>query len=442
MAKTQRQGVASRLVFLKETAWNDDTGITAGQVFPLSEASGVESKQDLIKVPNFPGGRLPAGAVTGNATVEGSIPVNMEFKFLGHMLHSLVGNSGYTKTTVGTTKYNHRFVIPTADGALPQSFQLEQQSLESPITYLRYRGCFLSNLQFTFAQSGGATYTANIMGSGSEARTTLDASPDYYGFDAVSYFNGYARLNNLNLVGMSDYSFTLENNLARVDTAFNGGIASGVTAGLMDGNGTLGLIMGVASGSDPEDIMTFYDYAVNQTDIPLEVLYCDKPTALSTQWCRVRSYVRFQRRSWKPGGAAGLMISQDYQLIPSLSADWAGEIHNSIGAGATFNIPASAKLGVKIDGGSTQPINITQGAARTVAQVVADLSGLTGGAADVWNGHIRIKSSTTGAASSVQIDTGQVDTCHTVLGFDGTSRVGLADTPFIIDLFNAQSASY
>jgi flagellin len=71
----------------------------------------------------------------------------------------------------------------------------------------------------------------------------------------------------------------------------------------------------------------------------------------------------------------------------------------------TYNITASNNIvSLKIDGGATQNITLTQGGARTAAQVAQDINNsLTGGIASVdANGHVQVVSNTTGAASSVQ----------------------------------------
>jgi hypothetical protein len=302
-------------------------------------------------------------------------------------------------------------------------------------------------MQFQYSQNGGATYTVNVMGNGDEARTAIAAGAQTeYPFSAVSYFNGYAKINNLSLVGMTDFSMSFENNLTRIDTAFNNGIASGIVAGLMDATGSLGLIMGVAAGADPEDTMNFYDMAVNQTDIPIEVLYANGPVATATQWCRIRAYVRFSRKSWKPGGAAGIMITQDFQLIPTLSADWSAEIFNDKVGGSTFALvlDVNDQLGIKVDGGATQVVTFTAGAAVTAAALIAEINTQTTGCtADVWNGRIRIKSDTTGSTSSLEIDSTTAETCHTTLGFLADTEItGYTDTPFVIEVYNDNDLNY
>ena len=117
---------------------------------------------------------------------------------------------------------------------------------------------------------------------------------------------------------------------------------------------------------------------------------------------------------------------------------------------ATFTTPASAgtvtgnnttplaitvgtndTLRVKVDGGAYQVIKLGGGAARTQAQVIADInSQLTGAIASAdGSGNLQILSSTTGGSSTVQLDTnGNGSTANATLGFaaGGVTGTGAA----------------
>jgi hypothetical protein len=91
----------------------------------------------------------------------------------------------------------------------------------------------------------------------------------------------------------------------------------------------------------------------------------------------------------------------------------------------TYAVTAGTdSLVIAVDGGADQEFTLTAGA-RTAAQIVTDLSTLTGATATATGGKVEIVSSTTGSSSSIQI---QADsTADTPLGFDNTAHSGTTD---------------
>lgn len=90
-------------------------------------------------------------------------------------------------------------------------------------------------------------------------------------------------------------------------------------------------------------------------------------------------------------------------------------------ASGTFNITGSNdQFSVSIDGGSNQVFTLTHGAARTAAQIVADLAALTGAVATVFGLLVRITTTSALGASSTILFNAPSNNSNTVLGFSGT----------------------
>lgn len=122
---------------------------------------------------------------------------------------------------------------------------------------------------------------------------------------------------------------------------------------------------------------------------------------------------------------------------------------NTYGSGATastssgtvsgpFAVVAGTNdaLSISVDGGTAQTFTLTAGAARTAAQIVTDLSGLTGATASVDSGgHVKIVSSTTGASSSVTFNAVTHDASATLglgssTGQDANAGFGVLGSTF------------
>jgi len=113
-----------------------------------------------------------------------------------------------------------------------------------------------------------------------------------------------------------------------------------------------------------------------------------------------------------------------------------------------YNIGASTNiLSLNVDGLGAASVTLVQGAARTAAQIVADITadGTIGPrvTADVFNGRVRVTSKQTGGtgASSSIAATAAANNANAILGFNTTSITGF-NSPFLIQLYNLQNANY
>lgn len=436
---TQRLGSLSRLCIIPETSWNQDPGAPVSHVLPLSGQGGFKTDQALIEAPIFTGTRFPFGVVTGNTTAAGRIPLQLEFNTMARIFRRFFGSGGYSRPGSGKL---HRFKIPT-DNSGPESFQLEAQFLEATPVYVRAKGCYAGSIGLQYSTEGVAGYDLEVMGSGAEAYTTLDATPEDDGYSAVSYFNGFAKLNQLGLVGLTEFSANLDGGLSRQDVAFNGGIAGGINSGAINARGRLGLTFRT-TGAGAEDDLYYYMLAVNNTEVEIECVWTDLPPDIATKFLRFRGIAtRFSRSAPQPGGAAGLIIGQDWQIIRSTAADIKPEIFGTILG--PYNIGAATdQFAAKIDG-VAKTVTLTNGAARTAAQIVAELNAdapfFAVAEADVFLGRVRIKSRTAGTGGSVQFDTAVADHCGAVLGFHNAVITGDNDTPLVIEVYNDINAA-
>lgn len=96
----------------------------------------------------------------------------------------------------------------------------------------------------------------------------------------------------------------------------------------------------------------------------------------------------------------------------------------------TYAITGSStdKLAITIDGGSVQNFTLTTGAARTAAQIVTDLSGLTGATASVitigTSTYVQIKTTSASNNSSTILIGAPANNANAVLGFIATTYKG------------------
>ena len=130
------------------------------------------------------------------------------------------------------------------------------------------------------------------------------------------------------------------------------------------------------------------------------------------------SSVQFLASSAATNGTAAGSVVQNYNIVAATSGVGAG-----VGA-ATYDTTGGANiLRIAVDGGTYQNFTLTSGAARTAAQIKADLDGANGGAGivgatTVLNGNqITIVSNSTGLASSIEFGPTVGSTANTVLGF-------------------------
>ena len=101
------------------------------------------------------------------------------------------------------------------------------------------------------------------------------------------------------------------------------------------------------------------------------------------------------------------------------------------------------QFSINVDGGSTQTVSLTTGSARTAANIVSDLTSLTGCTASVViiNGfsYVRIRTTSASGLSSSILFNAPSNHSNTILGFTATTYSGGANISYGFPATSAQS---
>lgn len=437
----RRQGVKSRQIMYPEpdSTFGQDATVPVGYIMPLADESGFGTDQGMTEAPVFKGNRKAYGIVYDNIMASGESPYGLEFRTFLRVMRQFVGPNGYVRPGGGVTSL-HRISVPTANDAVPGSVCLQDESLETPVQYIRNRGVRAGTINLSYANAGVARYGVGWTGIGDEVQTSLAGTVNDDDYKAASYFNGYMSMNGYDLVGLSDFSISFDGGVSRGDAAFREGIGSSVDFGVINVTGSLGLQM-ATNGAAPENNLNYYNMAVNQQSIPIDVAWANDKIATADQWCRIIiPGTKFSRRGFRPGGSQAKSITQDWRVEQNattngIAAEKFGTIRGPYNIGA-----GNAILGVQVNGGATIPITLVQGAARTVAQVVTDINANATftalGTASVFMGRVMLRSLLKSSSASMKVDTAQATSAHTVLGFDGILFSGKSDTEWLMEFYN------
>jgi hypothetical protein len=426
----QRQQRDSRTLWYPEGASTpgSDTGITQGYVVPLAGENGVADTQEPQRMPIGMADGLSDSLVAGIIRAGGALPIGLEYDFFGFPLAAMY--TGYAH--VGSTLLHEFYEDVATAGARPQSFQLQDELLESPAQYTRGRYNRLSELSCSGAESGGAQVGLQVLGVGDIVDTDLGGTKTNYGFAASNYFDGYVKYkvdgteHTLSLTAaLNAFSSRLYREASVPPAFFNSGVGAHVSLGVLNCETQLGIPSNVG-GSGPTANLGMYSDAKNRKVISIDFLLANGPLATATAYWRrqISAALVFRQRPRPAPGSAGLMYNARLEVSRMAASLMrvAAEYHSTIKG--PYTIPTDGKLGVKVDGGATQPIAFTSGS-RTTDQMVTEINAtITGATADNFLGFVRITSDTTGSSSSIQIDTAQADSVHATLGFDGTARGG------------------
>ncbi len=147
------------------------------------------------------------------------------------------------------------------------------------------------------------------------------------------------------------------------------------------------------------------------------------------------SSVQFLAASVATSGVVGGSINGPFAIDGGTAGVSAGSINGPfLITGATNDV-----FSVKIDGGATQSVTLTAGAARTAAQIVADINATNGGAglfgatASVVGGKVTVTSNAIGTGSSVQF-VASANTVNATVGFVTTLQSGTAATNNVLSV--------
>lgn len=406
-----------------------DTGITVGYVVPLAGQNGVTDTQEPVRMPIGMGDGLSDSLVAGIIRAGGQMPLGLDFDFFGFPLAATYTGYGHVS---GTLLHEFFEDVATA-GARPQTFQLQDEYLESTAKYVRGKYNRVSELNCSGAEAGGAQVSVQVSGNGDIVETDLAGTKTNYGFTAANYFDGYIKYKvsgtTYNLTGttaVNAFSSRLFRSVEVPPAFMNAGVGAHVTAGTLGAECQLGIPANVG-GTGPTADLTLYSDAVNRRVVSIDFLLANGPLATCTAYWRrqIIAALVFRQRPMPAPGTNGLMYNARLEISRMAAAYMKAYAEYHSTNKTTFNIGASTnKLAVKVDGGAAQVFTLTQGSARTTDQLVTDCAALTGATVDNFLGFLRFTSATAGSGGSIQIDTAQADSAHSVIGFDGTARAG------------------
>lgn len=398
--------------------------------FPQTGPADLTAGSPLIRVPLYRGIAELPDAVTGKFAASGGVPSNLDLRFFPRYSTILMGRGNYTKTTLATGKYRHRWGMGEP---LLANLQLDSLS-PSALTHV-LQEVLPGGFSLAGAATGGAAYSPTFTGSGKKSTNQIDVTPTLEPYRALSNLNGQVILGT-DILGdvVSGFSLNYGTDLQTVDTYFSK-YTRLVGAGDLTLTGELSVLY------ENED---FYNMALNETRPYFECVYGNKPTdQFPTEWVRFMcGAVRLGEGLANYGGKGVLANRQPFEGVPYDASDETGipaEIMTGIGP---WTIAATdVDLHFKINGGSTITKTLTAGAGKTAANIVSDIGSFTGGFARVWGGRAAIVTTGKGAARSVQIVDAGVNSAHDVLGMDLVARAG-SDSPFVIEVVNPVSADY
>ncbi len=454
---TQRIGALSRADIFPEGTRGSDSGISTGYRLHLRDKPSLAASRPEVDAPDWDGTLMPFSTAPGEIGVSGSLPLGLEFTDCGTILKMPFGTAGYSRVALVTGSLHNFFIPATVATAL--SAQIQYKYGETTALYERMKYAMVKSLGLAYATGGAAPLDVEMVASGDVAFTDLGVTPTDNGYSGVSVYNGYARMavaalapTWLSLAGIKNFRTTIDTGASAESVAFNDGVAGAVNASKFAVRGNLELMKAVG-GSLAESDFTFLNNAINRNLMYYNCLWADAavsgPSTFPTKFLQMdMNGLRFGRQSSTPGGRAGVTTNQPFTLVNDATfGKIAGRAFGTVTGpyliGAGTNI-----FSVKINGGATIDVTLTQGAARTAANIVSELNAdgtfAAVAVADVFCGKVRVTSkqvSAAGASSSVQFITGTANNCSAVLGFNGTAISGF-NTPFLLQAWNGQNSDY
>jgi hypothetical protein len=437
----QRIGPFSRFVMTPESAPGVDG--SSGYVLPLRDKSGFQIKQPTAAAPVFNQSLLPFGRVYGLIDASGAVPLGLEFLTSPAVMKLAVGSAGYVKTDLPNSVSYHDIFIPPGLTTIG-SVGLQAESGESTAQYVRATYARLRRLSTSYAASGVTPMDAEFVGAGTSSVVDIGGTKTWNGYAAVSQFNGQASINNIQVIGMPNFSWNLMTGANPFYGAFNQGAAVSVNPGVININGNVELAM-ATTGSLVESDQYFANLARNQNIVPLECAWFNGPLSTATAFLNMSMpSVFFDLATHTVGGEQGLSIAQPYNMIQdSTASKTAAWVHGTVLG--PFNITAgNNQFKYNIDASGATTYSLTTGSARTVAQIVTELNAdatfLAKAVADQFGGYLRITSKTKGSTSSVQFVTVASDS-NSTLGFNTTAVTGY-NTPFLARFLNSRTTVY
>lgn len=365
----------------------------------------------------------PREWVAGKFGADGSFDLTGSRDSYGPMLKALFG----PPVTYGATgSYDHYF---TLSSTLAPSFFFEQGHLDIG-KYLLFLGNQASSWQQACTFQGLAKSTWGVVGlsmvpfASSQISGTIT---DVTGSRAMNYITATLKEGGTTLAYFKTINWNIDLHLQRE------GAMDGTPYGYAITRQSLASMNLDATAHFLDTTLIAKGIAGTETSIEVDVPAVESGHGL---------HVWFPTGKYKPFGIAAAGATSLEQRLTGMFYRNAASL---VGAEAvskyfttvTITGGTNDSLVIAMNGGANQTFTLTAGS-RTPANIVTDLSALTGGTAAVENGRVVIRSSTSGPTGSVQIIA--ASTADTPLGFHNTLVPGFR-TACLVRLTNAV-ASY
>lgn len=254
----QQQGSNVKLIYDTEDTFKTNPAVVDAMYLPFVSES-LRLNRNLISSNTIRSDRNPQQPVRGNTEISGDIPFELSPQH-GRLFQHIYGHYGYAATGEMST---HTFKV----GSLPNGLVIEKQFLDlaSP-KYFQYNGCRVNSFTMSCKSEGMIECSVNIMGAKeTEAINTMDSTPTDLGFTPFDAFEAALTKDGSALAGVTEFEFTLENNLDGSNYVIDGtGERDSLPAGSAKVTGTLRAIF---------DSTTLYDLAIANTEIALTICF-------------------------------------------------------------------------------------------------------------------------------------------------------------------------
>ncbi len=299
---SQQQGSNVKILIDTETVFKSNPSPDAMYLPFVSES--IRLNRNLISSNTIRSSRDPQQPVRGNVEISGDITIELAPQH-GRLLKHIYG--GYAAAITGEM-YTHTYKI----GSLPVGMVIEKQFTDiDSARYFQYNGCRVNSFRMSAKSEGMIECTVNIMGAKETISVnSMDATPTDLGFTPFEAFEATITKDNVALGGVTEFEFTLENNLDGDNYIIDGtGERDSMPAGAAKVTGTVRAIF---------DSITLYNIAINNTECSLAIAFTKGTGAGSSG--NEKLTITFDEVIFKPqapivDGPTGVMVELPFEAF-------------------------------------------------------------------------------------------------------------------------------
>lgn len=430
-----RQGPLARIHRYREASWGTDPpGATNEYLIPVMN-DGFVLRQPRTRGTFYDGELTSKGSYLEPIDASGPMTTSLDYFAVGYDLMDALGSTYYTR--VGGLHVWRKMSNPLPHG-------IRKEFVQAPAIIHRYSGCVASSMRFAQAARGQQQYELSRIGKGGEFTTDIAAPTllDPTEKNVHTYFNGSLTHDGVVLGNTALFDMMIDRHITPKEGVFFAGELAAYSIGVPEVSGNLGKIFSTEDGD------AFYLLGKNETPSSIICLYANKPlSAGPTMFLRfIMPKVLFDRNAPPAGGET--IPDQTQHFVAEVPASTVYYPGHAIGTllGPYAITAADNVVSVKAEGAAPVDTVLTNGAARTAAQIAAELTAAGPFAAAFTakdlNGRLEIATKGATSTSSIQWATATANSAHTVLGFDNTTWTGYPPSDLSVELFNTQTADY